>query len=67
LFTVSVITAGAAGAIYDNNSVSTGNTAANQIGTIPAVVGTYPFYGWPCAIGITYVPGAAQVISVSYS
>jgi hypothetical protein len=63
---VNVTTAGAAGAIYDNNSTSAGNTAANLIGVIPAVVGTYIF-DWPCATGITYAPGASQVVSISFS
>lgn len=63
---VSVITAGAAGAVYDNNSTSTGNTAANQIGVIPATVGVYTF-DWPTVNGITYVPGTSQVVSISYS
>jgi hypothetical protein len=65
LFRVSVTTAGAAGATYDSNSTS-GNTAANQIAVIPAVVGVYDFE-WPCKIGITYIPGAAQVASFSFS
>lgn len=66
LFRVNVVTAGAVGAVYDNNSTSTGNTAANLIAEIPAVVGTYKFV-WPAFVGITYVPGAAQVAAFSYS
>ena len=63
---VSVTTAGAAGAVYDNNLTGASNTAANLIGVIPAIVGVYTF-DWPCATGIVYVPGAAQVASITYS
>lgn len=66
IVTVSVTVAGAAGALYDNNSTSTGNTAANLIAVVPAVVGIYAL-NWPCAVGITYVPGAAQVASFAFS
>ncbi len=65
LYRVSVTTAGAAGAVYDNNSTS-GNTAANQIAVIPAVVDVYEFE-WPCSVGITYAPGSGQVASISYA
>lgn len=67
LFTVTVVTAGSAvGGVYDNN-LTTGNTAANQIGIIPNTVGSYQFYGWPCLTGITYVVGTGQVVAVAYS
>jgi hypothetical protein len=66
LHKVNVTTAGAAGAIYDNNATGTGNTAANLIAVIPATVGIYTL-DWPCVTGITYVPGASQVVSVSFS
>lgn len=63
---VSVITAGStAGAIYDNNSTSSGNTASTQIGTIPNTVGTTEFE-WPCGTGITVVPGTGQVVAVAF-
>lgn len=61
---VSVTTAGAAGAVYD--TTTTGSVGvANLIGVVPAVVGVYLF-DWPCLNGIVYVPGAAQVSSISY-
>ena len=66
LFRVNVVTAGATGAVYDNASTSTGNTAANLIAEIPAVVGSYEFT-WPAFTGITYVPGAAQVAAFAFS
>lgn len=64
LMKVSVNVAGAVGTV--NDCLTTGAAAAgNQIGVIPAVVGVYTF-DWPCSVGIVYVPGAAQVASVSY-
>lgn len=59
-----VIVAGAAGAIYD--CIGTANaTTANEIAVIPATQGPlnleFPFF-----VGLTYVPGAAQVTSFSY-
>lgn len=63
---VSVVVAGtAAGAAYDNNA-TTGNSSANQFGTLPDIVGTYEF-DWPCGTGITLVPGTGQTLAVSYS
>lgn len=65
LYRVSVTVAGAVGHVYD--CAATGDAAAgNLIGVIPAVVGVYAFE-WPCFVGIVYVPGAAQVASISYS
>ena len=61
---VSVTTAGAAGAVYDTFGVG-GAIPANLIAVVPAVVGVYLF-DWPCNIGIVYIPGAAQVASISY-
>lgn len=66
VYTVSVLVAGAAGAIYDSTSTS-GNTAANQVGAIPAVAGPLNFNAFPCANGIVVAPGAAQVLSISWS
>lgn len=64
LMKVSVNVAGAVGTV--NDCLTTGAAAAaNQIGVIPAVVGVYTF-DWPCLVGIVYVPGAAQVVSISY-
>lgn len=67
LYTVAVVVAGTAtGAVYDN-TLTTGNTAANQIGTIPDVVGQVPFYGFPTSNGIVVVPGTGQTLAVSWS
>ena len=62
---VSVTTAGAAGAVYDWNSTSS-EGAANLIGVIPATVGIY-YFDWPFTLGLLYVPGAAQVASISWT
>lgn len=66
VYTVSVLVAGAAGAIYDSTSTS-GNSAANQIGVIPAAVGPVNLNAFPCANGIVVAPGAAQVLSIAWS
>ncbi|MDR3445978.1 hypothetical protein [Dyella sp.] len=67
LYTVAVVVAGtAAGAVYDG-TLTTGNTAANQIGTIPDVVGQVPFFGFPTSSGIVVIPGAGQTLAVSWS
>jgi hypothetical protein len=62
---VSVLVAGAAGAVYDATSTS-GNTAADEVWVIPATVGIYTL-NWPCLAGIVVSPGASQVVSVSYT
>lgn len=61
---VSVTTAGAAGAIYDSATVG-GVSAANLIAVVPATVGVITL-DFPVFNGIVYVPGAAQVASISY-
>ncbi len=64
LVRISVLVAGAAGAVHD--CATTGAAAdANKVAVIPAAVGIYEL-DWPCLIGITYVPGAAQVVSITY-
>lgn len=63
--TVSVVTAGAAGALHDVAAHASA-AAANKVATIPAAVGVYPL-NWPCLLGISVVPGAGQVVAVSYS
>jgi len=60
---VSVTTAGAAGAIYDTNDAALTN---NKIYTIPPSLGVV-FVNLPVSYGIVVAPGAAQVVSVSYS
>lgn len=62
---VSVTTAGAAGALYDWNA-TTGESAANLIAVIPAAVGVVTL-DWPFNLGLLYVPGAAQVASISWT
>lgn len=62
LITFNVTTAGAAGAIYDS---ATSGSAATLIAVIPAVVGTYNMQ-FPFFTGLLVVPGAAQVVSISY-
>ena len=62
---VAVIVAGAAGTVNDCATTGTA-VAGNVIFEIPAVVGVYPL-DWPCLVGIVVVPGAAQVVSVSYT
>lgn len=67
LYRVCVTTAGSgAGSVYDNNSTSTGNTAAHKIGVVPNAVGVYNFT-WPCNTGIVFVPGSGQVASISFA
>ncbi len=67
LYRVSVTTAGSgAGAVNDNNSTSSGNTAANEIGVIPNTVGVYEFI-WPVKTGIVFVPGSGQIASISFA
>jgi hypothetical protein len=64
LITFNVTTAGAVGAIYDTTTTGAA-AAANQIAVIPAVVGTY-YLQFPFLSGLVVVPGASQVLSVSY-
>lgn len=65
VFTITVNTAGAAGAVHD--CLTTGAAAAaNLVFEIPAVVGIYTLT-FPCFVGIVVSPGAAQVVSIAYS
>ena len=64
VYNVSVITAGAQGALHD--CATTGAAAAsNQIAAVPAVAGTV-VVNMPFFDGLVYVPGAAQVASIGY-
>ena len=63
LATVSVTTAGAAGAAYDANQ--TGVTS-NPIFIIPDVVGVY-VVNMPTNNGIVIAPGTSQVVAASFS
>lgn len=60
---VCVTTAGAAGAIYD--AAATGVTTT-PIYSIPAALGVVEV-NIPVRSGIVVVPGAAQVVTVTYS
>lgn len=60
---ISVLVAGAAGAIYDAN-LATATT--NKVYVIPATVGVF-VVNFPLSFGLVVAPGAAQVVSVSYS
>ena len=63
---VQVLVAGSAGgAAYDNNSASSGNVAAAQVGAWPNTVGSY-LIDMPCLKGIVIVPGTGQTVAVSY-
>jgi hypothetical protein len=62
--TVDVQVAGAAGSINDAATTAAANTS-NQVAVIPATVGPVVLR-FPCLTGITVVPGAGQVVSVSY-
>jgi hypothetical protein len=66
LIRINVIVAGTAvGAAYDSASTSA-DALTNQICAIPNVVGPISL-DWPCATGITIVPGAGgQVLAVNY-
>lgn len=63
LCSVVVTTAGAAGTIYDSTNAA---ATSNPIFVVPATLGVY-VVNIPCAFGIVYAPGSAQVAVVSYS
>ena len=61
-----VVVAGTgAGAVYDNSSTS-GNTAANQVGVLPTVGGAVQV-GALCATGIVVAPGTGQTIAIFFT
>ena len=62
--TAVVLVAGAAGAIYDCTATAAAVTA-NEIATLPATIGIYQLE-FPCISGIVVIPGASQLVSVSY-
>ena len=67
IVTVNVLVQGSTvGAVYDF-AATTGYTAANQVGTIPQLVGSYPMNSFPCFTAILVVPGTGQTVSVAYS
>lgn len=65
LVTINIVTAGAAGGVYDIDSTGA-LSAANKIATIPAAVGQMQLF-WPFDVGLVLAPGAGQVLSVSYT
>lgn len=62
---VSVIVAGAAGTIYDANTVASAITG-QRLCIIPATVGIHDIL-MPVTRGIVVKPGAGQIVSVSYT
>jgi hypothetical protein len=62
---VSIVVAGAAGTINDCASPGAASTA-NVVLALPAAVSLL-MPEWRCDVGITVVPGAAQVVAVKYS
>lgn len=64
-YRITVLVAGAAGTLNDCAAIGDAATA-NEFFVVPATVGTYELT-WPCAVGIVYKPGAAQVVSIAYS
>ena len=62
---ISVIVAGAVGALHDINSI-TGAASSNKIYEVAATKGFYPV-NLIFATGLTYVPGAAQEIAIMYT
>lgn len=65
LFKVSVITAGTTPGAVHNIGTTGGAAAANQVATIPNVVGVYD-YNFPMLSGIVYIAGTGQVVAISY-
>jgi len=63
LISISVVSAGTAGGVFDAAATGTATTG-KQIAVIPATVGVYT-YNWPCATGIVVAPGGSQNLAVS--
>lgn len=62
---LSVLVAGAVGTLNDCATVGAA-AAGNEVFVIPAAAGVYDL-DWPMLFGIVVVPGAAQVVSISYA
>lgn len=60
---VAVLVAGDAGKIYDANAAT---VTTGEVYVIPATVGVF-VVNFPLSFGLVVAPGAAQVVSVSYS
>lgn len=65
-YRVSVIVAGTAAGTLNDCAATADAASSNQVGTIPATVGTYQF-NWPHSAGIVLVPGTGQTLAISYS
>lgn len=61
---VSVITAGSAGAIYDATATGSPGTVGKAVAAIPATIGVYPI-NWPCSSGLVVAPGSSQVLAIT--
>jgi hypothetical protein len=60
---ISVIVPGSSpGAIYDARTLA--STSGRQVFAIPATAGVYVLE-WPCATGISVVPGAGQTLAIT--
>jgi hypothetical protein len=59
---VSVLVPGSVGAIYDCNNLA--STSGKQVFVAPATAGVYTLE-WPCATGVTVVPGAGQTLAIT--
>lgn len=62
---LSVIVAGAAGAVYDANTVASATTG-KRLCIIPATVGIHEIF-MPVTRGIVVTPGAGQIVTISYT
>jgi len=60
---ISVTTAGAVGAVYDANDAA---LTTNLLYVIPAAIGVIEV-NLPYSYGLVVAPGAAQIVTVSYS
>jgi hypothetical protein len=62
--TVSVITGGSAGYLYDTNAVS--KLTGNKFYKIPTTEGVYQIQ-MPYNVGLVVAPGSGQVVAIGYS
>jgi hypothetical protein len=68
LVRVNVVTAGGTGTFYDFGTTAGVTAGTAKVAVIPPAItaGTTLEFNWPCSVGIVYVPGASQVVSISY-
>jgi hypothetical protein len=62
---VQVLVAGSAAGTVNDCATTGAAAVANQVGVIPAVVGTY-LIDMPCYAGICVVPGTGQTLAASF-